>query len=412
MNVNIIELNKLLKKAFWTDCNIVGGSGSSYKIEFPSKLTTDEFIEFADDCKEFLSQYDIETGSIVVVNPEEPNIIFILQISQLPSSEKFVEKLAALTKAIQLQEAANNGEIESVKKLLNEGAEIDSKNIFGETSLHIAARMGHDRVIDVLLEKAAKVNSINNSGETALHIVAQTNHVSSLERLLTTPEIDVHSKDREGNTALHLAAQVGNQDVMDKLLQAGINIESANNQGETPLFSAAYAANTSAVEFLLNKGVKINHQDNGGATALHIVVNDEYGFAMVKILLNNEADVTIKTHKGVTALQIADQETDAEMGEVLIDALLNKAPKTEKPDFKLQELSDYWDEQIKKLADKPVSQTVAEGATGGAEGVLGVQRLRNLINFFSPATSIQPANSTDVEESQAEKKPAVANLGR
>jgi ankyrin repeat protein len=411
MKVNIIELNKLLKEAFWRECSLVGSFDTSYRIEFPSKLTVDEFIEFADDSKEFLSQFGIDTGAIIAATPEESNKIFTIQINKLPTIEKYTEKFDALTKAVQLHAAANNGEVESVKMLLEGGADVNSKNIVGETPVQVAARMGHDGIIDILLERGASINSTNNSGETALHIVAQTNHVSTLERLLATPEIDVHSKDREGNTALHLAARVGNQDVMNKLLQAGIDIESTNNQGETPLFSAAYAVNTSAVEFLLNKGVKINHQDNGGATALHIVVNDEYGFAMVKILLNNEADVTIKTHKGVTALQIADQETDAEMGEVLIDALLNKAPKTEKPDFKLQELSDYWDEQIKKLADKPVSQTVAEGATGGAEGVLGVQRLRNLINFFSPATSIQPANSTDADESQDEKEPAV-NLGR
>lgn len=231
--------------------------------------------------------------------------------------------------------------------------------------------------------------------------MVQTNHITTLEKLLATSEIDVNKKAEQGDTALHLAARLGNQDMMAKLLEAKIDIESTNEQGETPLLSAAYATNTSAIEFLLENGANIKHPDNDGATALHIAV-EQYSeetldyidtLSVVKKLLDHGANVTIETKQGETPLQVADRVNDVEVGEILIDAVLEKDPTTEKPGFNLSELNNYWDEKVREMEETPVAPPI-------------VSRLKN-VGFF-------PANqeSSNGKENQAEKTPAVANLGK
>ena len=227
-----MEINELLKKAFWQECSLVGNFERSYRIEFPSQLSVDEFIEIAEGYKEFLSQYGIETGAIIAFTSEAPNKIFTIQINQLLSVEKLPEKFGALNKAIQLHEAASDGDIEKVSMLLDAGVDINSKNVVGETSVHIAARMGHEGIIEMLLEKGALINSINNEGETPLHIVAQTNHIATLQKLLTAEGVEINRQDKEGNTGLHLAGRLGNPDMLKQFFDHGADISIQNNEGE------------------------------------------------------------------------------------------------------------------------------------------------------------------------------------
>lgn len=231
--MNNMEINELLKKAFWQECSLVGNFERSYRIEFPSQLSVDEFIEIAEGYKEFLSQYGIETGAIIAFTSEAPNKIFTIQINQLLSVEELPEKFGALNKAIQLHEAASDGDIEKVSMLLDAGVDINSKNVVGETSMHIAARMGHEGIIVMLLEKGALINSINNEGETPLHIVAQTNYISTLQKLLSAEGVDINRQDKEGNTGLHLAGRLNNPDMLKQFFDHGADIGIQNNEGET-----------------------------------------------------------------------------------------------------------------------------------------------------------------------------------
>ena len=53
--------------------------------------------------------------------------------------------------------AARNGHAEVVECLLNNGAAIDAKGVFGATALHWAAINGHRRTVDLLLARGASL---------------------------------------------------------------------------------------------------------------------------------------------------------------------------------------------------------------------------------------------------------------
>lgn len=60
-----------------------------------------------------------------------------------------------LTKADQLQEAARKGDAATVRKLLDEGVDVNTKFRYGATALFYACDHGHVEVVKVLLDKGA-----------------------------------------------------------------------------------------------------------------------------------------------------------------------------------------------------------------------------------------------------------------
>ena len=67
-----------------------------------------------------------------------------------------------------LIEAAKKGDLKQVQELLEKGADVNAKGMFGQTALMEAANKGHLEVVRLVLKKGADVNTRENSGETAL----------------------------------------------------------------------------------------------------------------------------------------------------------------------------------------------------------------------------------------------------
>jgi hypothetical protein len=73
------------------------------------------------------------------------SLVAVMAFSQAP----------ALTKAEQLQDAARKGDASAVRKLLDEGVDVNTKFRYGTTALFYACDHGHLDVVKVLLDKGA-----------------------------------------------------------------------------------------------------------------------------------------------------------------------------------------------------------------------------------------------------------------
>ena len=102
-----------------------------------------------------------------------------------------------------------NGDLETAKQLIADGADVNSADQHGNSVLHIAAQNGRGGIIDELILNGADVNKGNNHKNTALHLAAQNGWDEVAAKLLRAKKIDVNFKDLHANTALHLAAQNG-----------------------------------------------------------------------------------------------------------------------------------------------------------------------------------------------------------
>jgi len=91
----------------------------------------------------------------------------------------------SLPGGLALQIAAFHGNIEAVRQLLDNGADVDKKTLRfpRQTALHDAVLGAKEDVVKLLLQRGAKQNIADDAGNTPLHVAALQANVS-LARLL------------------------------------------------------------------------------------------------------------------------------------------------------------------------------------------------------------------------------------
>jgi ankyrin repeat protein len=120
-----------------------------------------------------------------------------------------------------LIEAAQAGDTAKVKKLLEQGADVNAKDEYGGTALMWAAGKGHTEMVNALIDAGADVNAKMKGGWTALMFAAEEGYTGIVE-ILIGKGADVNVKGTfTGLTALMLAAEEGHTEIVDLLKQAG-----------------------------------------------------------------------------------------------------------------------------------------------------------------------------------------------
>jgi len=198
------------------------------------------------------------------------------------------------------------GDSAKVRLLLSKGAKVDVRSKLGRTPLLIAAAYdGATEAARLLIEKGADVNARDNSGMSVLEQAASSNHIE-LVRLLLAKGANVNTVDEGGSTALMSAAGNGDRNAtLVKLLfehGAAVNVKSGDSAeivkngpialGHlTPLQLAAGQGNYEAVEALVKAGADVNAKDVRNASPLvFAVATDHANPNIVKLLLARGAD--------------------------------------------------------------------------------------------------------------------------
>uniref|UniRef100_A0A8C5ID17 Uncharacterized protein n=1 Tax=Junco hyemalis TaxID=40217 RepID=A0A8C5ID17_JUNHY len=86
-----------------------------------------------------------------------------------------------------LHYATMKGNTDILKLLLASGKNknINDRNVWRKTALHIAAEHGHGELINVLLSHGAAINASDSSRDTALHCACRAGHLSAVSALLS-----------------------------------------------------------------------------------------------------------------------------------------------------------------------------------------------------------------------------------
>lgn len=149
--------------------------------------------------------------------------------------------------------AAQQNHLEMVKRLIQNGADVNAANSGGMTALHLAVRDGHAETAFFLMDKGADIHAVSNAGYTPLYL-ACTNNRTRMTRYLIAQGADVNKGANDGMTPLHEAAFDGNLIIMDLLLQNGANVNAVTTDNWTPLHYAVDKGHFYAVEMLLGHG--------------------------------------------------------------------------------------------------------------------------------------------------------------
>ena len=148
----------------------------------------------------------------------------------------------------------------------------------GNTLLHLATANGNVETVKFLLEQHASVAAANQEGQTALHLSALTTATALTRTLLSEIEATpnraqsavLNAKDTElGRTALHYAAKLGSHQTVQQLIKAGCDVNTLTKTKHTPLRSAAAQGHTDAVSALISGQALVSIPDVKGVNPLH-----------------------------------------------------------------------------------------------------------------------------------------------
>ncbi|GMH36939.1 hypothetical protein BSKO_04812 [Bryopsis sp. KO-2023] len=217
-----------------------------------------------------------------------------------------------------LHAAAEEGRDDTVKILIEAGADIDALNEEEETPLFYAARSGHLGVTITLVKAGATVDSKTDIDFTPMMEAAFKNHVEVVVFLLDSGA-DVNAQNKGGVTALFLAAQRGHVSVAKILLKAGAKVELSAKDGVTPLMRAATNGHLELAELLLESGSDANAQNLVGLTALFFAANRGH-LDIVKLLAKAGAPVDLKNDEGESALMATANDGHLDVIEFLLES--------------------------------------------------------------------------------------------
>ncbi|KAL9039167.1 MAG: hypothetical protein Q9180_002691 [Flavoplaca navasiana] len=173
-----------------------------------------------------------------------------------------------------LKDAAAMGALYMVDALLDFGADVNTKDIFGGTALHGACQGHQPAVVERLLERGSNVNERNDQGETALHLAARLDHIGIVKSLISY-------KSENNIQALY---------------------------GVSPLMKAIHSGGTSSALFLIQHGAATGITDINGIKALHLA-SARANVSLVRRLVNESTSVEQKSHLNLAAFFPAEEQS-------------------------------------------------------------------------------------------------------
>jgi ankyrin repeat protein len=196
-----------------------------------------------------------------------------------------------LTGCMSIHTAARQGKLKEVRRQLAWGVNVNERHFFTRDTLLIeAADNGHLDVVKLLIENGADVNLKGEAWYGPLHAAAAKGHIEVVKILLENgADINIFHQ----NKPLHNAAMNGHIEVAEILLAHGADINAKGTDEAAPLHTAVSNNQLAMVKWLLSKGANVNPRASYGCTPLHSAArrnNVEIG----KILLEQGADPTLE----------------------------------------------------------------------------------------------------------------------
>jgi ankyrin repeat protein len=155
-----------------------------------------------------------------------------------------------------IADAAMRGDTDTVKTLLQQGADVNAAQGDGMSALHWAAERGDAALVQMLLSGGANTAAVTRIGQyTPLHLAARAGSASAVKALLDAGAVTGARTSNSGVTALHLAAAAGDAATITALLDKGADINARENEWQqTPLMFAAAGNRADAVTVLMKRG--------------------------------------------------------------------------------------------------------------------------------------------------------------
>lgn len=228
------------------------------------------------------------------VNPPETNQPEVNQPEMNQSEPNKFEVEDHKNMGQQLIDAANQGDLDSILTLLNDGVNIDTTDAQGNTAVMAATKKNHVAIVKLLIEHGANIN-IQNDMQDNVFLYAGAEGLLEIVRLAIAADADPTLTNRYGGTALIPAADRGHVDVVKELLtNSTIDVNHINNLHWTALMEAVILGDggpnhQQIVQLLVDHGADPQIADRDGITPLQHAMQRNYQ-EIIRILQSGETN--------------------------------------------------------------------------------------------------------------------------
>jgi ankyrin repeat protein len=238
-----------------------------------------------------------------------------------------------------LLSAAQSGNAECVQILLEAGADANTRDSEGRTSLMYAVCL---EVAQLLIDAGCNIHATDDDDYDALQNFLEArwfvSEVPQPERLriahtLLKHGVDIERCDKYGWSRLHNAAFRHDYETLEFLANCGANPYTVDKNGSTALHAACWLGDpkdvaktqeSKTINLLLNLGLDVNATDAKGNTPLHEAAAGDWGsLTAIRTLLRRGAKADPVGADGITPLMLAASRGEVECIRALLKAGAN-----------------------------------------------------------------------------------------
>lgn len=212
-----------------------------------------------------------------------------------------------------LHHAAELGDINFIRFLIEQGADVNAKSLSGYYPFYITIETGTytPEIAELFISNNARVGS-------PLHQAVLLQDISLCQHFIST-DANKELTDEFGNTPLHNAVVTGNHEITSLLLKKGANINCQDISQTTPLHAICADGTIELLPLFLSYNPNLEVRDYNGRTALIFAAGNAFREA-VEALIKNGANLNIQDNFGNTALHYAFENEEIEIAQILIKA--------------------------------------------------------------------------------------------
>ena len=209
-------------------------------------------------------------------------------------------------------------ELEIVKFLIENGCDVNITDENGNNALLLICKRGFHQdfeIIKLLLEHNSNVNSSAVTLSCLMHAVYDNNY--DIAKLLIEKNADINFINKDGDNILNFFCfSVNRKDnkIIELLIENGADVNCKNKSDEIPLMNLIkYSSSLDDVKYiklLISKGSQVNSKDGKSRTPMMMCYRlNKYNpveYEIIKLLLDNKADIYIKNINGENILNIVE----------------------------------------------------------------------------------------------------------
>ena len=175
----------------------------------------------------------------------------------------------------ELTQAADDGDLPSLRAALAAGARVEARNGNGWHSLALAAEGGHAECLTALIQAGAPLDAVLHGygwkanpkgwGWRAAAFAARCGSLECL-RLLADAGAAMDVRQDEGKTPLMMAIEGKHFDCAAWLIKAGVDLDLRDREGRTAIRCCVYCSDPKTLASLIAHGADFSLPDHDGRT--------------------------------------------------------------------------------------------------------------------------------------------------